>query len=80
MFIYCMYGQWGIAKTDTVCDCHSNHTPLYRVSHLVVDLGWVNLDLGVPPAGGLLLWLPTAQAGWGNVPNVSLPNPRSATR
>ena len=27
----------------------------YRASHVLVDLGWVDLDLGSPPAGGPLL-------------------------
>ena len=25
-------------------------TQVYRVSHLLVDLGWVDFDLGVPPS------------------------------
>ena len=46
----------------------------YRVGHLLADLGWVDLDLGSSLAGGLLLWLPTAQAGRWNIPNLSQPN------
>ena len=37
--------------------------------------GFVDLDLGSSPAGGPLLYLPTAQAGWWNIPNLSEPNP-----
>ena len=37
--------------------------------------GWVDLDLGVPLARGALKWLPTAQAGWWNIPNLTQHNP-----
>ena len=47
----------------------------YRVSHLVTELGCVDFDLGVPLAGGLIEYLPTAQAGWWNITNLSQPNP-----
>ena len=40
---------------------------------MVADLGWVDLDLGTL-AGGPLLYLPTAQAKWRNIPNKSQPN------
>ena len=39
----------------------------YRVTMVVADLGWVDLNLGVPQAGGLFMFLPTAQAGWWNI-------------
>ena len=35
---------------------------ILRVGHLLADLGLVNSDLLSSQAGGLLLWLPTAQA------------------
>ena len=38
-------------------------------------LGWVDdLDLEISQAGGPLLYLPTAQAGWWNIPSLSQPN------
>ena len=40
-----------------------------------LGLGLVDLIWGVPPAGGPLLQLLTAQAGWWNIPNLSQPNP-----
>ena len=45
---------------------------IYRVTQVVVHLGWVDLGgLGVPLAGGLLLQLPTTKQGhlvqYGNV-------------
>ena len=46
----------------------------YSVIHLPKDLGWVDLDLGSSPGCGPLLQLPTAQAGWWNIPNLSQPN------
>ena len=48
---------------------------IYRVAHLLANLGWVDLDLGSSLGCGPLLWLPTAQAGWWNIPNLSQPNP-----
>ena len=53
---------------------HMGHLE-YRVSHLVTELGWVDLDLGSSLAGGLIQYLPTAQAGWWNIANLSQPNP-----
>ena len=43
-------------------------------THLLADLGWVDYDSGVPLAGGPLLLLPTAEARWWNIPNLSQPN------
>ena len=43
---------------------------MYRVTEKVSDLGW-----GDPSAGGPVSWLPTAQAGWWNISNLSQPNP-----
>ena len=47
----------------------------YRVYHHVSDLGLVDIDLESSSAGGPLLWLATAQAGWRNIQNLSQPNP-----
>ena len=47
----------------------------YRVAHLLANLGWVDLDLGSSPGWWPLLQLPTAQAGWWNIPNLSQLNP-----
>ena len=48
------------------CPWHSTvpliHT-VYRVAHLLADLGWVDSDLRSSQAGGLLLQLSTSQAG-----------------
>ena len=49
----------------------------YRVAHLLTNLGWVDFDLGSSPGWWPLLKLPTAQAGWWNIPNQSQPNPCS---
>ena len=43
----------------------------YGVSHLVVNLGWVELDLGSSLGWLAIQWVPTAQAGWWNIPNPS---------
>ena len=40
----------------------------YFTKH-VSDLGWVDLVLRVPVAGGLLLQLSSAQAEWWNIQN-----------
>ena len=45
------------------------------MGHLLADLGLVNSDLATSRAGGLLLRLPTAQAGRWNIQNLSQPNP-----
>ena len=40
----------------------NSKTVLYRVGHLLADLGLVDLDLESSQAGGPLMKLPTAQA------------------
>ena len=47
----------------TTLGCKEDHQIrrlVYRVGHLLADLGLVNSDLVSSRAGGLLLWLPTA--------------------
>ena len=49
----------------------------YRVISLVKYLCLVDLDFAIrefPLAGGLLIHLPTAQAGWWDIPNLSQTN------
>ena len=48
---------------------------MYRVAHLLANLGWVDLDLGSSLGRGPLLQLPTAQEGWWNIPYLSQLNP-----
>ena len=45
---------------------------MYRVSHLVANLGWVEFNLGSWLA---IQRVATAQAGWWNIPNPCLQNP-----
>ena len=47
----------------------------YRASHVLVDLGWIDLDLGSSP-GWWAAFVPSCtQARWWNMPNLSQPNP-----
>ena len=48
---------------------------IYRVTHQVGNKVGLTYILGVPLAGGLQLWLPTAQAGWWKAPYPSHHNP-----
>ena len=48
---------------------------LYWVSHLVVNLGWVELNLGSSLGWLVIQWVATAQAGWWNIPNPCQQNP-----
>ena len=43
------------AESFSQASVYNNKVSQYRVSHLLVDLGWVDFDLGVPPS------CPTAQ-------------------
>ena len=53
---------------------------MYRVTVVVVDLVCVDLDFKSSLAGWLLLKLPTALAGWWNIPyQVNPSQVRSAT-
>ena len=47
----------------------------YRVSHLVANLGWVELNLGSSLGWLAIQWVATAQAGWWNIPNPCQQNP-----
>ena len=49
--------------------------PIYRVSHLVANLGWVELNLGSSLGRLAIQWVATAQAGWWNIPNPCQQNP-----
>ena len=55
---------------------------IYRVSHLLVDLGWVDFDLGVPlscpAAQPLLPKFPSAQAELGRTLKIQV-NPTQST-
>ena len=51
----------------------------YRASHVLVDLGWVDLDLGSSPGWWAVTVLPTAQAGGWNISNPSQHNPKPRT-
>ena len=59
--------QGGPDSTDTL---HSGGVH-YRVTHQVGKNIPLTLVWGVPAAGGLLLYLPTAQRGSWNIPNLS---------
>ena len=48
---------------------------MYRVTMQVSDLGWVDLIIIVPLAGGLLLSATCFPDKMGNIPNISQPNP-----
>ena len=45
---------------------------VYRVTHLVANLGWVDLDLGSSPVWWPLLWLLTAQSGYGGTSQIKV--------
>ena len=47
---------------------------VYRVTYLLVDLGWVDFDLDIPQAVRLYCSCGAAQARQWNIPNPSLPN------
>ena len=53
-----------LGQLHTASGTHVLHTDIYRVSHLVVDLGWVAFDLGVPPS---------SLAAWPILPNCHQP-------
>ena len=48
---------------------------MYRVSHLVANLGWVELNLGSSLGWLAIQWVATAQAGWWNITNPCQQNP-----
>ena len=50
-------------------------TDWYRVSHLVANLGWVELNLGSSLGWLAIQWVATAQAGWWNILNPCQQNP-----
>ena len=47
---------------------------LYRVTHLLADLGWVDLDFGCSTGRWAVLQLRCCPSKW-NIPNPSQPNP-----
>ena len=63
-------------------DKNVNRSRLYRVTHLLANLGWVDLDFDCSTVCPILLglvwiwqkWLST-WARWWNIPNQSQPNP-----
>ena len=48
---------------------------LYRVTHLLADLGWVDLDFGCSTGRWAVLQCGAAQARHGNIPNPIKPDP-----
>ena len=56
-------------------DTYGVETNYYRVSHLVANLGWVELNLGSSLGWLAIQWVATAQAGWWNIPNPCQQNP-----
>ena len=45
------------------------------MSHLVANLGWVELNLGSSLGWLAIQWVATAQARWWNIPNPYQQNP-----
>ena len=62
-----------VRQKDMQCLCDLKL--VYRMSHLVANLGWVGLNLGSSLGWLAIQWVATAQARWWNIPNPCQQNP-----